>query len=255
MINNNWVRTAIAAAILAGSGSVMAEVSGNVAVVSDYLFDGVSQTDNGPALQGGVDWSHESGLYAGAWASTVDFGDGTDSNAETDWFVGYGGGSESVAFDVGAVLYKYLPSGDDIDYDEIYFGLTFAENTTIKYWYARDYVNSDTKASRFKITHNIALSDDWTLGLEYTRTDISEYYDAGIEALELDLGQAIDAGDDGVIQHFRVGVATEINGFGIDLSYHMTDQDEDDLDFLGIDEDMYSTGGNIVLSVSYGFGE
>ncbi|HEX4911055.1 MAG TPA: TorF family putative porin, partial [Permianibacter sp.] len=139
MMNKHWVRTAVAAAMLAGSGAAMAEVTGNVAVVSDYLFDGITQTQNDPAVQGGVDWAMESGLYLGAWASNVDFD--TESDVETDWYVGYGFGDENVSFDFGYVMYMYLPDDDDADYDEIYFGVTFAENTTLKYWHARDYFN------------------------------------------------------------------------------------------------------------------
>ncbi|NQD38848.1 hypothetical protein HPT27_17665 [Permianibacter sp. IMCC34836] len=229
MINKNWVRTAVAAAILAGSGSVMAEVTGNVAVVSDYVFDGISQTDNGPALQGGVDWSAESGLYAGAWASTVDFGEGSDSNLETDWYVGYGFGSDDVAFDVGVVFYKYLPSGDDIDYNEIYFGVTFAENLTLKYWYADDVINSGLSNSRIKATYSAAINDDWSIPLEFTVNDPEE-------------------GDS--YNHYKVGVATTLGSINAELSYQKTDiDDEGDDDFADI---VYSDGG-FVLSLSMDF--
>jgi uncharacterized protein (TIGR02001 family) len=42
--------------------------SANVALTSDYVFRGVSQTDEDPAIQGGFDVSHDSGLYIGTWA-------------------------------------------------------------------------------------------------------------------------------------------------------------------------------------------
>ena len=57
----------------------------NIGVVSDYAFRGVSQTNEGPAFQGGVDFSHDSGFYAGVWASNVDFVDGDGANAEFDF--------------------------------------------------------------------------------------------------------------------------------------------------------------------------
>jgi len=231
MMNNKWVRTAVAAAILAGSGTAMAEVSGNVTVVSDYVFDGISQTDNGPALQGGVDWASEFGLYAGFWGSTVDYD--SDSDVETDWFVGFGFGGESVAFDVGVVFYKYLPTGDDIDYNEIYAGVTFAENTTLKYWHARDYIGVGESSGRFKITHDIALNDDWSIGLEYTR---GLYKDA--------------VGED--YNHYRIGVATSIGIFDFDLSYHKTDADFSVWEL--VDEDSVSKDGNLVLSIGTSFG-
>ena len=73
------------------------EGSANVTLTSDYVFRGVSQTDEDPAIQGGFDLSHDSGFYIGAWASNVDFNeeDSTDPAAddaadmELDLKVGY----------------------------------------------------------------------------------------------------------------------------------------------------------------------
>lgn len=48
-------------------------LSGNVALVSDYRFRGVSQSGGDPAVQGGLTVTHESGLYAGVWSSSISF--------------------------------------------------------------------------------------------------------------------------------------------------------------------------------------
>lgn len=56
-------------------------VTGNISVVSQYIFRGLSQTNGDPALQGGVDYSHASGLYAGTWLSNISWF--TDQNANT----------------------------------------------------------------------------------------------------------------------------------------------------------------------------
>lgn len=231
-----WVRTALAAAMLAGSGAAMAEVTGNVTVVSDYVFDGISQTDNGPALQGAVDWAHDSGFYLGAWASNVDFPGAGDTGIETDWYGGFGFGSDDVAFDVGVVFYKYLGLDDDedgedvdIDYNEIYFGVTFVENLTLKAWYANDYANSGNYAYRAKASYSVAINDDWSVPLEYTYTDFEE-------------------GDN--FNHFKVGVATSFGEVNAELSYQKTDiDDEGDDDVADI---VYSDGG-LVLSLGMDF--
>jgi hypothetical protein len=65
-------KTLIATALLASSSAAMAEISANVTLASDYVFRGVSQTDNQMAIQGGFDWGHDSGFYVGTWASNVD---------------------------------------------------------------------------------------------------------------------------------------------------------------------------------------
>ena len=47
--------------------------SANVGLYTDYIFRGYTQTQNEPAIQGGFDVEHSSGLYAGTWASNVDW--------------------------------------------------------------------------------------------------------------------------------------------------------------------------------------
>ena len=42
----------------------------NIGLYSQYIFRGLTQTARRPALQGGADYSHSSGLYAGTWGST-----------------------------------------------------------------------------------------------------------------------------------------------------------------------------------------
>ena len=68
------------------SSASFADWSANISAVSDYTFNGVSQTQNDPALQGGVDKAFDNGTYAGTWASNVDFGG--DTNLEWDFYVG-----------------------------------------------------------------------------------------------------------------------------------------------------------------------
>src|SRR5688572_5950194 len=60
--------------------------TGNIALVSDYRFRGISQTFEKPALQGGFDYTHEpSGIYLGNWNSNVSEGAGFPSgNLEMD---------------------------------------------------------------------------------------------------------------------------------------------------------------------------
>ena len=53
------------------------DLSANVAIATDYYFRGLSQTDHGPAVQGGFDWSmgltDMIGVYVGTWASNVNY--------------------------------------------------------------------------------------------------------------------------------------------------------------------------------------
>ena len=99
---------AVASLLSAGIMSAQvanAEVSYNAAVVSDYVWRGTSQTDNGIALQGGADYSHESGASVGIWASNVDFG--TDDNIEYDIYAAYGFAAADLDLSVGFLSYNF----------------------------------------------------------------------------------------------------------------------------------------------------
>lgn len=87
-------------------------VTGNVTVASDYIFRGVSQSQHKPALQGGLDYSHSSGIYLGTWGSNVnwvrDTNFKTDSSLEMDFYGGYKGSfATDFSYDVGALYYYY----------------------------------------------------------------------------------------------------------------------------------------------------
>lgn len=94
------------------------KLSANVGLVSDYVFRGVSQTNENAALQGGVDATYGS-FYAGAWASTVDFGD--DTGAEVDVYGGYRTEAAGYALDFGVIGYLYPKEPDGADYTYVEF--------------------------------------------------------------------------------------------------------------------------------------
>jgi uncharacterized protein (TIGR02001 family) len=111
--------------------------SANIGVVSNYLFRGLTQTSDGPAIQGGVDYEHASGFYAGTWLSNVDFGDGVEylidfdeqtfdvvdtfdsPSYEIDGYLGFSQSiTDDLSFDVNAIYYAY-PDGRDLDFAEL----------------------------------------------------------------------------------------------------------------------------------------
>ncbi|TKD53401.1 hypothetical protein FBR43_03045 [Sphingomonas baiyangensis] len=101
-------------------------VSGSATVTSDYRFRGVSQSDREIAVQGGITAAHESGVYAGIWASSLagwgTFGGG---NVELDLIAGYKAQlADNAALDVGATWYMYPGGADKTDFIEPYARLT-----------------------------------------------------------------------------------------------------------------------------------
>jgi len=100
-------------------------VSANTAVVTDYRFRGVSQTDKHFALQGGIDVTHESGFYVGTWGSSVDDYVAAGSDQEIDLYLGYNHDFGGVALDVGVLYYWYPGSGGaKTDFVEPYASLS-----------------------------------------------------------------------------------------------------------------------------------
>ncbi|RYD62621.1 MAG: hypothetical protein EOP58_12875 [Sphingomonadales bacterium] len=108
-------------------------VSGSVAIVSDYKFRGISQTDGNFAVQGGVTVSHESGFYIGAWGSSIDdyvTAHGT-AHQELDLIAGFKTTSGGATFDIGAIYYVYpgtrLPGdASSSDFIEPYASVAYA---------------------------------------------------------------------------------------------------------------------------------
>jgi uncharacterized protein (TIGR02001 family) len=83
-------------------------LTANVGLFSSYRFRGIDQTFGKPALQGGVDYAHESGFYAGNWNSSVSSGAGfPDGNLEMDFYGGWKKSWGDFGLDLGGILYYY----------------------------------------------------------------------------------------------------------------------------------------------------
>jgi uncharacterized protein (TIGR02001 family) len=181
--------------------------SASVALGSDYMWRGYSQTDDKPAISGSFDYGHSSGFYAGTWASNVDFDD--DTSIEIDIYAGFGGefGDSGVGYDFGVLRYIY--PGENYDWNEVYGSLSY---------------------SYFSI--GIAHS-----GSVYDSSEDGTYYSVGFD-YDLPAGFALSAGlgyydyasdySDNDPLDYRVGVSKDLAGFVFDLSYIGVDSDGDD---------------------------
>ena len=101
--------------------------SATLTFATDYLFRGVSQTDNKPAVQGSFDYKHPIGAYLGIWGSNVD-DYVSKGNVELDVYGGYGRELfTDLNMDVSLIYYYYPSSGDDPrkSYGEGHLGLDY----------------------------------------------------------------------------------------------------------------------------------
>ncbi len=118
-------KTTLLACALAVSGAAFAQTSApepdyslsyNIGAVTDYRYRGIAQSAKKPAIQGGVDFAHKSGLYLGAWGSSITWlkdttaaPNTTKGPLEVDIYGGYKGAiNDSVSFDVGGLQYWYV---------------------------------------------------------------------------------------------------------------------------------------------------
>ena len=111
-------KSLIAAAALLAGAATMAQTKApepdytlayNIGATTDYRYRGISQTRLKPTVQGGVDFSHKSGLYLGAWGSGIKWikDGGGDANIELDLYGGYKGTAGAVGYDLGVLTYQY----------------------------------------------------------------------------------------------------------------------------------------------------
>lgn len=108
-----------------------AELTGNAALTSDYVWRGSTQTHGDAAVQAGFKVAGESGFYASVWGSNVEFAPETRASSELDFTLGWGNSlDDDWAFDVNVLHYRYPSTTVDLNWTELNGTLTFKGN----YW-------------------------------------------------------------------------------------------------------------------------
>ncbi len=149
--------------------------SASATLTSDYVWRGVSQSQEDFALQGELAFEHESGLYGGVWGSSVDFTpddtgwmDEDDAKIELDTYIGYAWDfNDSLAGDIQLIRYIYpgTAEGVDYDYNELVGSLTFNEMITATVGYTNDVFNLDDDGVYFGLSGSYGLPW-WDLTLD-----------------------------------------------------------------------------------------
>ena len=215
------------AAVVSGSlfaGNALAGLSGNVAAVSDYMFRGLSQS-GGAAVQGGIDYEADSGVYLGTWASNINFGGGT----EQDLYLGYATELSGVGVDVSALYYWYpeedsgtgqecstLEVGLGLDIGPVSLGAAYANET---HFFLCDGMGEP--ALYLSAGLSMALTNALTLDVS-----LGQYSGDEIER------SGVNGTDDSYIDYV-VGVSSEFEkGYSASFQYIGTDIDDDDPKFV-----------------------
>jgi len=184
---------------LVGVANAEFDITANIGGTSNYVFRGETQTNDDPALQGGIDYVDKIGIYAGVWASNVENPGTNDTGLETDLYVGYNFElNDDVLFDLGYIAYEYT-STDIPDADELYFGVTFKDFTAT-------YFDGDSAGADYSyvdLKYVVGLKNDFYLNFHYGNLD----------------SNGTDAED------VLFGVSREVSGFDISLNFTSIDRD------------------------------
>jgi len=252
MLNKKLLPAAVTAALLAGASLSQAQdqpavvtgdtfvegfqISGNVALTTDYRFRGISQSDEDFAVQGGFDAEFGPGFYVGIWGSSVDFDcndidipeghpevggacSGYDGSLELDY---YGGWSSSIGdtdfgIDIGYIYYDYPgDDGDEGDYQEFYVGGSWRD-LSLTVAYSDDYY-AETDEFWY-------VAGDYSVGLFDTGLTLDLH--VGYNMLEEDGGFL--ATDEDAYTDYSVALTYTWASVDWSLAYVGTDLDEEDV--------------------------
>ena len=217
MLTEKILPLALAFGLAIGAASASADdsFSANVALTQDYRWRGVSRTNNDAAIQGGFDYTHDSGLYIGSWASNVNFGGGLDAGStEIDLYGGYGGDlSDNLGFDVGFIFYHFQ-NETDLDFLEIQGALTFY-GVTVGLNYADEFGDGGPRNLYTHAEYSYSITDNLSLDLHagYTDTDEDDFWEDGEDSY----------GD------WSIGLGASLVGLDLSLAYVDTTLDELDI--------------------------
>jgi uncharacterized protein (TIGR02001 family) len=204
-------------------------------IVSDYVFEGISQSNNKAAFQGYLEYATENGFYLHTWASNVDFGE--DLNGiEIDIYLGYVKElNEVLTLDTGYVNYFYAADNDnlkDYEYAEIFANLTIYDNSTVYFWLAEDEAVGG-HSRRFKITHSFPLINDYNLNIAF------HAWKSQRPIWNIDENEANGRKS---YHNYLIGLSKEFNDFLVSLAYSDTNMNN-----------WEEAGSNIILTISRTF--
>lgn len=173
--------------------SAAGDVSGRITLASEYIYRGKALSDSNPALQAGIDYQHRSGLFLGAWASTVDIVSPSGRrDAELDYYAGWHFAGESRisgALSLTHYTYPGQTTSFDYDYTEAVATASWDGRYSLEFGYAHDVYGSPVDSRHLELRIDWPLRSAWIfsggLGVNDLRNLGSSRYaygDVGISA-------------------------------------------------------------------------
>jgi uncharacterized protein (TIGR02001 family) len=200
--------------------------TGNAGLFTDYRFRGISQTFKQPAFQGGVDYSHENGIYLGNWNSNVNSGAGfPGGNLEMDFYGGWKKTWGDWGLDLGAIYYYY--PGTDATAANFAANPKTGKTHTGRIHNSEVYVGGSWKWLSLKYNHGI--SDYFSLPdtKKSHYLDLSANYDLGngwgivghVGSFKLKNWSTGARGTNADYTDWKLGVTKDLSGWVLGASY------------------------------------
>lgn len=205
-----------ATAMLFCGGVSANEIEANIALSTDYVFRGFSQTEEDPAISGGLDYSFDGGVYFGTWASNVDFGEDYDTSIEIDLYAGYEFDlSDTASLDLSALYYIYPGETGELNYSE-YIATADIGNASFGVAYSPDYFGADTDAVVLEAGYSLGLTEVLSLDFHVGYTEVDD-----VDELDFD-------GKDDYVD-YSIGLSAPLGGVDLSLVAYGTDVDNVDV--------------------------
>jgi uncharacterized protein (TIGR02001 family) len=211
-----------------GGPFALSNFSGTAAITSNYIFRGISQTDDNPALQANFEYKHPVGFYTGVWGSNVD-DSVSEGNVELDLYAGFKKEiMANLTLDLSVIYYWYPGDSQspERDYVEGHVGANyvFAElplqpNLGLGFNYSPDFFGEDGNGYYVNGTLRLTLPYQFFLGFE-----LGYQYVGGDKTTGN--GAGLNGGDGYDYMFWRIGLSKELLGFNLDLSYYDTNESQ-----------------------------
>lgn len=210
-----------------------ADLSGYLSLTSDYVWRGVTQSDGDVAIQLGGDVAFDSGVYAGAWGSTIDISNGPTRQRDNELtlYLGYGLElNDAWVLSATAVSYNYPGQTGSVDYDyeELQLSANYDDRFWVQYAYSPDLYDSGDRA------HNAEIYTEWPLGDQAAIGAGIGYYD-------------LSSFNGNGYAYWELGITWPVSRIDLDLRYHDTNR------WVPVVSSADRAGSRVALSLRFSF--
>ncbi len=214
------------------------DITGNMTLASDYIFRGKSQTDEGFAVQAGLDFEHKnSGFILGTWASNVKFLEDQTvipndrADIEVDFYVGYADNLDQyldgLSYTVKANRYTYPGAASSLNYDTTEYSINLSYTT-------KKDTDFGLEQLPYLISEGVTFNLLYDFSPEFSGLGKSHHYGLNVNytfanglGVGGDIAQQLIENDNDYL-YYAAKVSYPIAGFDASVAYSDTDLDNAD---------------------------